>query len=273
MAEHSSKFPNNLFDKNQSDYPVKLSILLPVRNEGANLIITLKMFNSFISCNHEILIIYDFPEDNSIPVVTELQKQYKNVKLIHNALGPGVVNAIQIGIKHSEGKYILIYAADEIIPVFAINDMIKLLDTGCDFINCTRYSYGGRRLGGNVISGILSIIGNKSFSFLANSAFSDSTTGIKMFRRSIFHLFSFEFPPVGWAFAYEMSIKAQLYKLRLGEVPITSIDRLFGGNSTFKLNKWFFQYFKLFLWGIITLRRKNGFKHHDITVRIPNFNN
>ncbi len=271
MTEDSSLSPNNSFIDNQTEFPVKLSILLPVRNEGANLPVTIKMFNSFISCIHEIIIIFDFPEDNTVPVVIELQKQYKNIKLIHNTLGPGVVYAIQMGIKHAEGEYILMYAADEILPVFSINDMVKLLDTECDFINCTRYSYGGRRFGGNIFSGVISSIGNELFSLLANSAFSDSTTGIKMFRKSIFHLFSFEFPPVGWAFAFEMSIKSQLYELRLGEVPLISIDRLFGGKSTLNFYKWFIQYSKLFVWGVVKLRHKNGFKRLSVQVRIPQF--
>jgi len=43
---------------------------------------------------------------------------------------------------------ILIFAADEVGPVLAIEDMIALIREGCDFVSCTRYAHGGRRLGG-----------------------------------------------------------------------------------------------------------------------------
>ncbi|AGB01512.1 glycosyltransferase [Methanoregula formicica] len=240
-----------------SENSVKLSILLPVRNEGANIPVTVKMLNLFVSCSQEIIIIYDFPEDNSVPVVNNLIKQYPNITLLQNTQGAGVLNAVRTGIRESHGKYILIYPADEILPIFAINDMILLLDEGCDFINCTRYSYGGKRLGGNLISGIISRLGNKTFTFLAGSDLSDATTGIKMFRKSVFPLFSFEFAPIGWAFAFEMSVKAQLLDLKLGEVPLTSIDRLIGGVSTQNFKKWFIQYFRLYMWGILKLRFRN----------------
>ena len=54
-----------------------------------------------------------------------------------------------------------------------------------------------------------------------------------MFRPELFEQLHLEARPIGWAVAFEMGIKAQLAGLKLGEVPIVSIDRLYGGKSTF----------------------------------------
>ena len=38
--------------------------------------------------------------------------------------------------------------------------------------------------------------------------------------------------------------------LKIGEVPLISIDRLFGGESTFRLGKWIKEYLKCYFWGL-----------------------
>lgn len=231
----------------------KLSILMPVRNEGEHLAFTLKILHAIVEISHEVVVICDSLDDNSIPVVKSLQSEYSNLYLVINNYGQGVINAIRAGVNNSIGEYILIYAADEIAPILALNNMIKLMDSGCDFVSGTRYSHGGRRLGGNAIGGFLSRVANRIFQFIIGSALSDCTTGIKMFRRSIFDRLQLKSNPVGWAVAFEMSIKAQLLELKLGEVPITSIDRLYGGESTFRMGPWIIEYLRWFIWGITRL--------------------
>lgn len=247
------------------DSKIKLSILMPVRNEGANIEIMLKILSAVIEIPYEILIVYDFPDDDSIPVVKKLKNKY-NVKLVHNKLGKGVGNALKSGVKASTGKYILIVAVDELGPVLAINDMVELMDEGCDLVSCTRYAYGGRRLGGYLIERILSRIGNRLFCFLSGSVFTDSTTGEKMFRKPLFDKIKLEAKPIGWAVVFELAIKAQALGLKLGEIPIVSIDRLYGGKSTFSLGSWFKEYLKWFFWGIKHLHNK---KIKKPIIRIP----
>ena len=246
---------------------VKLSILIPVRNEGLNIEIMLKMLRAMVEVPYEVLIVYDFPNDKSIPVVKRLRPKYSDVRLIYNNLGRGVVNAIKAGVHTSKGEYILIFAVDEVGPVLAIDDMIALMDKGCDMVSCTRYAHGGRRLGGSLIGSILSKMGNKLFHIISGFAFTDSTTGIKMFRKSIFDKIKLEAKPIGWAVVFEFAIKAQAAGFKLGEVPIVSIDRLYGGESTFSLWPWFKEYFKWFLWGARQLSSKRI--RQKIMIRVP----
>ena len=103
------------------------------------------------------------------------------------------------------------------------------------------------------------------------SALSDCTTGIKIFRKSIFNKINLESKPVGWAVAFELSIKAQLQGYKLGEVPIISIDRLFGGESTFKLGPWCVEYLRWFVWGIRAAKHMRKKKVEPAMVRLPNY--
>ena len=245
-----------------------LSILLPVRNEGINLRIMLKILRAIVDVPHEVLVIYDSVADDSVPVVEDVGKGYPELRGILNNLGNGVVNAIRAGVMASEGDVILIFAADEVGPVLAIQDMIILIREGCDFVSCTRYAYGGRRLGGSMVSALLSHTANWLFHRVGGSPFTDATTGIKMFRKEVFPRFNLESRPVGWTVAFEMAIKAQHAGIRLGEVPIVSIDRLYGGESTFRLGPWLIEYSRWFLWGL-RAHFKNPGSRVDATVRVP----
>lgn len=227
----------------------ELSILLPVRNEGMNLRIMLRILRAVLDPPHEVLVIYDSPGDNSIRAVEAIQGEYPNLRLVHNQSGRGVINALKEGARQAKGKYILIFAADEVGPVLAIEDMLELMREGCDFVSCTRYAHGGRRLGGSLIGGALSRLANWLFFHVSGSALTDCTTGIKLLRRSLFEKWNLTASPVGWGVAFELGIRAQLEDLKLGEVPIVSIDRLYGGKSTFRLGPWFVEYFKWYLWG------------------------
>jgi len=246
---------------------LKLSILLPVRNEGINIELMLRILEAVINIPHEVLIIYDDRRDQTIPVIKKIGRKYSNIKPVLNLYGKGVINAIKAGVKKSQGRYILILAVDDVGPTLAIEDMVKLMDLGCDMVSCTRYKYGGRRLGGSQLEAIVSNAGNKAFNLLCGSAFSDSTTGFKMFRKDLFDKISLESKPIGWAVVFEMAIKAQAAGLKLGEVPIISIDRLYGGKSSFIFSSWINEYIRWFIFGINHFHALRS--NRKIMVRIP----
>lgn len=245
-----------------------LSILLPVRNEGLNLRIMLKILKAVVEVPHEVVVVYDDVADTSRDVVGAIAPDYPALLAVHNTLGRGVVNALRAGVNRASGKYVLIFAADEVGPVLAIDDMLALMDQGCEFVSCTRYAHGGRRLGGSWIGGLLSRIANFLFRACSGLQLTDATTGIKMFRPEVFEQLQLEARPVGWAVAFEMGIKAQLAGLRLGEVPIISIDRLYGGESTFRLGPWVLEYLRWFMWGLRQSRRPTSARS-PVLVRIP----
>jgi dolichol-phosphate mannosyltransferase len=244
-----------------------ISILMPVRNEGINLKIMLKILRAVLEVDHEVLVICDDLEDESIPVVREMQQTYGNLRLVHNQLGRGVTNAIRAGVDAAVADYVLIFAADEVGPVLAIEDMLALVAEGVEFVSCTRYAYGGRRLGGSLIGGALSRAANILFHRVCGCALTDATTGIKLMRRDVFRRLDLVSRPIGWAVAFEMSIKAQLAGFRLGEVPIISIDRLYGGQSTFRLGSWTGEYLRWFWWGARRLRAAGAQTGPAVTVR------
>lgn len=246
-----------------------LSVLIPVRNEGLNVSIMVRILHATMDLPYEVVIVHDTPEDETVPVAKALAGRFP-VRLVLNDLGRGVANAIRAGARASKGEYVLIFAADEVGPVLAIEDMLALMREGCDVVSCTRYAWGGRRLGGSLAGKTLSWTANFLFRLLTRCPFTDLSTGIKMFRREMLAGFDFQSAAVGWAVAFEIAIKVQLLGLKLGEVPIISIDRLYGGKSSFRVGPWVKEYSRWFWWGLKSYWGGGRAKaSKDIKVRVP----
>ena len=81
-----------------------------------------------------------------------------------------------------------------------------------------------------------------------------------MFKKDFYNEIEISTNPVGWVFAFELSIKAYVMNLKVGEVPLISVDRLFGGESTFKLGKWVGEYLKCYFWGLKAIYNKKNEK-------------
>jgi dolichol-phosphate mannosyltransferase len=249
----------------------ELTILLPVRNEEMNLRVLLRILKVAIEPSHEVLVIHDTADDRSVPIVREAQPTYPGLRAVHNQLGRGVINAIRAGVAEAKAPVVTILCADDTGPVLVVDDMLALIRDGCDFVSVTRYAHGGRRLGGSLLGGTLSRTANWLFHHVARSPMTDATTGCKMFRRDLFPKFNLESRPIGWAFAFEMAIKAHHLGLRLGEVPLVSIDRLFGGQSTFRVGPWVVEYLRWFMWGVRKTVRAGAWQRRPIQVRVPVF--
>jgi dolichol-phosphate mannosyltransferase len=230
-----------------------LSIVVPVRNDAPSVNVMVRILDAILDVPNEVIVVYDDPDDTCIPVIEQLSGRYPHLRGVHNDVARGLLPALRAGVASARGRYVLIYAADEIGPVLAINNMLRLMDAGCEFVSATRYAGGGRRYGGSLLGHVLSRTANMLFGLCSATALTDCTSGIKMFRREVFDQFKLMGRGGGWSCAFEMAITAQLQGLKVGEVPIVSIDRLFGGESTFRPIPWIVAYSRVFLWGITHL--------------------
>ena len=172
-----------------------------------------------------------------------------------NPHGRGVANAIRAGVEAASAPWVLVGVCDDPGWIVAADEMMALAEGGCDLVNATRYAHGGLRFAGSRVGWILSRLANWLFQRFAGCVLTDPTTGIKLFRRTDFASFGLDPVSAGWASAFEMSIKAQMRGMKLGETPIVSVDRMFGGTSTFRPGAWIVAYLRWFVWGVIQLRR------------------
>jgi dolichol-phosphate mannosyltransferase len=225
-----------------------LSIVIPVFNEEKNIITLLCHIQEQINTSLEVLIIYDFDNDNTVPVVKEnIQKfQRLNIRIIKNDISPGVVNAIKKGIEVVYGEYILVIMADLSDDLETANIMLDRMREGYDLVCGSRYMKGGSQIGGGHFKKTLSKIAGISLNFFTGISTHDATNNFKMYRSSIFRSINIE-SNNGFEVALEITVKAFKKGFKIAEVPTTWKDRT-EGQSKFKLWKWLPSYLKWYFY-------------------------
>lgn len=226
-----------------------ISIIVPVYNEGPNIVGYLHSLEKTVKLRHEVLIIFDFDGDNTVPQARKLKKIYHNIRLIKNKYGPGLINACKTGFEECRGQYIVVMPADLADDPHTINVMYQAAQQRYDIICATRYSKGGRQYGGKFLKSFLSRMAGLLTPLLLGIPTSDLTNGYKMYQRQVIKTIPIE-SKGGWEFGMEILIKAYHRGFKITEVPSVWKDRI-SGESKFKLSKWLPLYIYWYWWGII----------------------
>ena len=101
-----------------------LSIVVPVYNEAENITPVLRNLVAAVAATpYEVLIVYDFDADTTVPVVQRLLPELPQLRLVRNDLGRGVLNAIRQGFQVARAPYVLVMMADGVVaPLRATAD-------------------------------------------------------------------------------------------------------------------------------------------------------
>jgi glycosyltransferase involved in cell wall biosynthesis len=227
-----------------------ISIVVPVYQEAENIQPFLRDLEAEVHEAHEVLIVYDFPEDNTVPAVQAMRPPCPNVRLVHNTLGKGVLNALKAGFQASKGDVIVVMMADRSDEPKDVTAMAGLVRGGADVVAGSRYVRGGRQEGGPLLKRTLSRLAGVSLHFLAGLPIRDATNNFRAYSRRVIEEIPIE-GQASFALALELTLKAHWRKWRVAEVPTTWRDRTVG-QSRFKVFAWLPHYLH---WYFMALRR------------------
>ena len=223
----------------------ELSIVIPVYNEPDNIGPTLERIADQVHTPHEVLVVYDFDADTTVPVVREKLQSLPAVRLHRNELGRGVLNAMRSGIGASTAPLVLITMADGSDEVDRVDEMVRLGREGAAVVAGSRYMKGGRQVGGPLLKRSLSRAAGLSLHWLGGVPIHDPTNNFKLYRRDFLDSVDIE-STGGFELALELTAKATLGGLRLVEVPTTWRDRS-AGESRFNFRAWLPRYLRWYL--------------------------
>ena len=224
----------------------ELTIILPVYNEGANIERVLNGIAGAVRAERrEVLVVYDFDEDDTVPVVRSLQDRMPDLRLQRNDIGRGVLNAIRAGFQAGRGPYLLVMMADGSDEPEVIDSMLDRARGGADVVAGSRYMKGGRQVGGPLLKSTLSRLAGLSLHWLGGMPIHDPTSNFKLYSRRLLDRVTIE-SVAGFELAIELTTKAYLLGLRIEEVPTTWRDRT-AGQSRFRIWSWLPHYLRWYL--------------------------
>jgi glycosyltransferase involved in cell wall biosynthesis len=228
-----------------------VSMVVPVYKEGAAVEPILRALDSAVKASHEILVVYDFDEDPTVPVIARLSRESASIRGHRNDLGRGVLNALKAGLAASRGRYIVVTMADGSDEPERIDEMVRLADNGADIVAASRYMRGGRQIGGPRLKGLLSRAAGLSLHYVGGVATHDPTNNFKLYARRFLDDVTIE-SNAGFELGLELTVKATITGRRLAEIPTTWRDRT-SGASNFKLRQWLPHYLR---WYLVAMRRR-----------------
>ena len=233
-----------------------LSIVIPVYNEGENVVPTLR---GVVEHTHmrplEVLVVHDFDEDTTVPVVKRLQAEIPELRLHRNTLGRGVLNAMKSGLRAARAAYVVVTMGDGSDDANDIDAMYELARAGADVVAGSRYMRGGRQLGGPLLKRTMSRTAGLSLHWLGGVPVHDATSNFRLYSKRLLNQVTIE-STGGFELGIELTVKAHLLGLRVGEVPTTWRDRT-AGQSRFRLWQWLPRYLKWYRRGLAgRFRRK-----------------
>lgn len=219
-----------------------LSMVMPVFKEGEAVEPVIRALTAGVGTTHEILVVYDFDEDPTVPVIERLGGELPTVRGLRNDLGRGVLNAMKAGISASRGEFVLITMSDGSDEPAIVDAMVARARAGADVVAASRYMRGGRQIGGPRLKRLMSRVAGLSLHWFAGVPTHDPTNNFKLYSKRFLDAVRID-STAGFELALELTVKATIDGRRIDEIPTTWRDRT-AGESNFKLRKWLPHYLR-----------------------------
>lgn len=241
----------------------RLDIVIPVYNEGGNILATLDALRRELKTPHRVLICYDSPDDNTLTTLRAHPDhiQAHAVEFVRNR-GRGAHGAVLSGLDASRAPFVVVYPADDDYNAGILDAMVAKAEQGCLIVCASRFMPGGHMTGCPWLKALLLRAANFTLCHLAGLPTRDASNGFRLFSRRVFEAIAIE-STQGFCYSIELLVKSHRLGWQIGEVAAGWFERR-QGKSRFRVLRWLPAYLRWYLYAFATtfLRRPAG------TVRI-----
>ena len=220
----------------------RVSVVIPARNEGANIRPVLDRLFEQVTLPLEVLVVVDSADDTTVPVVADYARTEARVRHLLNTYGPGPANAIRFGMNASAAPVAVVTMADGCDDVRQIDDLTRLVERGVVVAAASRYMAGGQQVGGPYLKGWLSRTAGRSLRILAHTGTRDATNSFKAYSTEFVRQVGID-SRAGFEIGIELTAKAKRMGQPVAEIPTIWLDRQ-AGMSNFKLAQWIPEYLR-----------------------------
>lgn len=199
---------------------VLLSVIIPAYNERNRLPPYLRELAAYLKSSgitHEIIVVDDGSNDDTVKLITSFQREYCNLKLIQLSANRGKGYAVKTGMLAAVGKYRLFTDADGAISIDEIGKFLELIKKGADVVIGSKalspsFAKWHRKLSGRIFNTLVHL--------LAVKGIRDTQCGFKLFTAEAAQkLFSVQTID-GYCFDVEILFLARLRGYIISETPV-----------------------------------------------------
>ena len=224
-----------------------LEIIIPVYNEGRNIIKVFDHLQINIKNKFLILLCYDHEDDDLFLYLDEIKKKNINFKLIKNKFF-GPCGAVKTGFLFSDADIKIVYPVDDLINGNIIDKMVQKYYEGYDIVAPSRFMKGGSMKKCPLVKSILVRFASFTLYHLSSIPIEDASNGFRLFSKKILNKFEIE-SKLGFAYSLELLVKAHRYGFKITQIPSSWEERELG-KSKFKIFKWMKEYLKWYFYGL-----------------------
>lgn len=222
--------------------PVDVSVVIPVYNEGDAVVPALRRILDAITLPCEVLVVYDMPEDTTVPAVQAYAARDLRVRGLLNTYGRGPANAVRFGIDHAQAPCAVVTMADGSDDPQQIDALARLVERGVVVAGASRYMPAGQQVGGPWLKRTLSRGAGLSLFWLARIGLRDATNSFKAYSVDFVREVGID-SRAGFEIGLELTAKARRVRRPVAELPTIWLDRQLG-KSNFDLARWIPQYLR-----------------------------
>jgi dolichol-phosphate mannosyltransferase len=235
----------------------ELDIVIPVYNEGANIVRVVDSLRTHVHTSFRLLICYDHDDDDTLEALRKIDLGGLEFQLVKNRRS-GVLGAIRTGFDESRAPAVLVFPADDDYNAPNLDRMVEKFRAGCEIVAASRFMPGGCMKGCPWLKGALVRSSAWALHYLARVPTRDPSNGFRLFSRRVLESIPIE-SSVGFAYSIELLVKCHRLGWKICEVPVAWYERK-AGRSRFRVLRWLPQYLKWFFYAFATtyLLRRPG---------------
>jgi glycosyltransferase involved in cell wall biosynthesis len=232
-----------------------LDIVIPVYNEGENIVGVLRALAGAVKTPARVLICYDMDEDDTLPAIRANPDAHPGlpVEFVRNP-GRGAHAAVIAGFAASTASLVVVYPADDDFNPGILDRMAELAspdrDARCDIVCASRFMPGGTMQGCPWLKAVLVRTAAFTLRHIARLPTRDATSGFRLFSRRVIDRIAVE-SDQGFCYSIELLVKAHRLGWRIGEVPALWFERKHGA-SRFRVLKWLPAYLRWYRYAFAT---------------------
>jgi dolichol-phosphate mannosyltransferase len=221
---------------------LRVSVVIPAYNEGEAIVPVLERIFEAVMLPCEALVVVDFEEDTTRPVVLRLAETEPRLRCLVSTYGRGPANAIRYGIDHASTPVVVVTMADGCDDARQIDELVRLVERGVVVAAASRYMAGGQQVGGPLLKGMLSALAGRSLHLVARVGTRDATNSFKAYSAAFVQAVGIDSRD-GFEIGIELTAKAKRLRLPTAEIPTIWLERQ-GGMSNFQVAAWIPKYLR-----------------------------